>query len=216
MVERSVQSVNEEAKHNMTGIRHRNCKRKIPEAVPVIIAGNKSDLEEERQVDFNEVSNWMEDSKKDFSQTRLFHIEVSAKDLSSVQRLFEMVFSKANLPLEMSPTMHRKVSTNTFLVNTSKAQQQRLQEHNASKFFHRKKTLHGSPNSNSLHSKVIHEETADGAFATVCSNQRRPSASAEMLLVMNKTKHSHHPSKEVFAPFQKIKESLGRVTSSHI
>ena len=225
MVEQSVKFLSDESKHTLSGIKHWNCKRKSPLSTPVIIAGNKLDLDDERQVKLEDVSNWIHSSRGDFSHTRLVHTEVSAKDLSSVKRLFEMAFSSAHLPVEMSPTMHRKVSETTFVRNTSKVKQR--QEHHSPKFFQRWKTssesanLSGSNPSINSDSSDQNESTDNNseAFATVCADQRRPSATTEVLLAMNKAKsthHGHYLPKETFAPLQKLKKKLGRVTSSHI
>lgn len=230
MIERSVKLLASESRHNSTGLRHWNCRRKAPLSTPVIIAGNKVDLNEERQVDIDDVTNWVQDSASEFSHTRLVHIEVSAKDLSSVQRLFEMVFSTARLPVEMSPSMHRKVSENTFLKDTSKVQQQQKHERHSPKFLHRWKSHQESNNSSSaapfLNSDAnpdddssLNSATSSEAFAAVCEDLRRPSATTEMLTAIQKaksTQHGHYLPKETFAPFQKIKQKLSRVTSSHI
>lgn len=222
MVEESVQKVASETKHS--GLRHWNCKKQTPATVPVVLAGNKSDLDSERQVSHDEVYDWLMESRARFSKTRVAHIEVSAKDLSSVQRLFEMVFSSAQLPVEMSPSMHRKVSTNTFIKNTSKLNQLRHREHHSPKFFNRWVSSYdfGSDHSSttdSLNNDIIEEQDeCDDAFAVTCSYQRRPSTASEVSSVMNKAKnaHGHYIPKGVFMPFQKLKKSLARATSSHI
>ena len=231
MIEKSVKLLATESRHNLTGIRHWNCRWKTPLSTPVIIAGNKIDLNDERQVNFDDVTNWVRDTINEFSHTRLVHLEVSAKDLSSVQRLFETVFSTARLPVEMSPSMHRKVSQNTFLKDTSKVLQQQKQDRHSPKFLHRWISHHdestNSSNANSLHDFAATPEDASSvdsatnseAFAAVCEDLRRPSATTEMLTAFEKaknTQHSHYISKEAFAPFQKIKQKLSRVTSSHI
>ena len=228
MTERSVKVLANESRHNLSGIRHWNCRRKSPLSVPVIIAGNKSDLEDERQVQLEKVTDWVRDSATEFSHTRLVHIEVSAKDLFSVQRLFEIVFSTAQLPVEMSPTMHRKVSENTFLTDTSKVQQLHKHDRHSPKFLHRWKSHQDSDkssNTDSFHNSVPQSDpstesaTSSEAFAAVCEDLRRPSATTEMLTAMKKaksTQHGHYLPKETFAPFQKLKQKISRVTSSHI
>ena len=222
LVEESVKKLATETKHS--GLRHWNCKKKALFTAPVIIAGNKSDLDSKRQVSHDEVYDWLMESRSTFSNTRVAHIEVSAKDLVSVQKLFEMVFSTAQLPLEMSPSLHRKVSTNTFMKNTSKLTQHRHREHGNPNFFNRWMSSYdsGSDSSSTPDSpkNTIIEEQAEcnDAIAVICPNQRRPSTATELSLVMNKAKSAqgHFLPKGAFTPFQRLKKSLTRATSSHI
>ncbi|XP_030840986.1 dexamethasone-induced Ras-related protein 1 [Strongylocentrotus purpuratus] len=71
---------------------------------PMVIAGNKCDKDNNRQVPLDE-------AKAAFDQTRRCNfLETSAKKFYNVDVLFRCLFENARLPSEMSPSLHRKVS----------------------------------------------------------------------------------------------------------
>lgn len=71
---------------------------------PMVIAGNKCDKDNNRQVP-------MDEAKAAFDQTRRCNfLETSAKKFYNVDVLFRCLFENARLPSEMSPSLHRKVS----------------------------------------------------------------------------------------------------------
>ncbi|XP_063962094.1 dexamethasone-induced Ras-related protein 1-like [Lytechinus pictus] len=71
---------------------------------PMVIAGNKCDKDNNRQVPLDE-------AKAAFDQTRrCVFLETSAKKFYNVDVLFRCLFENARLPSEMSPSLHRKVS----------------------------------------------------------------------------------------------------------
>lgn len=73
--------------------------------VPLVICGNKGDRDFYREVDPREIEQLVgQDSKK------CAYFEISAKQNSSLDQMFQALFTMAKLPSEMSPDLHRKVS----------------------------------------------------------------------------------------------------------
>ncbi|KAH3863813.1 hypothetical protein DPMN_026813 [Dreissena polymorpha] len=73
--------------------------------VPVVLVGNKLDRENARTVSFSEVKGLCEGSNP-----LIDCFEVSAKFNSNLEKIFIRLFEMAKLPVEMSPSMHRKVT----------------------------------------------------------------------------------------------------------
>lgn len=73
--------------------------------VPVVLVGNKLDRENERAVPFSEAKGLCEGSNP---LTDCF--EASAKFNSNMEKIFIRLFEMAKLPVEMCPSMHRKVT----------------------------------------------------------------------------------------------------------
>ncbi|XP_033096237.1 dexamethasone-induced Ras-related protein 1-like, partial [Anneissia japonica] len=69
-------------------------------AVPMVIAGNKSD-HPNREIT-------TEEAKKAFSYKRCSFVETSAKKNLHIDTLFRHLFENARMPSEMSPSLHRK------------------------------------------------------------------------------------------------------------
>ncbi|XP_064618760.1 GTP-binding protein Rhes-like [Lineus longissimus] len=75
--------------------------------VPMVIVGNKADkAEKERQVESDEVKTMFE------SEHSCCYLEVSAKKNLNINDIFVNLFRLAQLPTEMSPSLHRKVQPN--------------------------------------------------------------------------------------------------------
>ncbi len=73
-------------------------------SVPMVIAGNKLDRENHRQVSTEEAKQVFELSRK------CTFVETSAKKFFNIDVLFRCLFENARMPSEMSPSLHRKVS----------------------------------------------------------------------------------------------------------
>ncbi|XP_075247008.1 GTP-binding protein Rhes-like, partial [Convolutriloba macropyga] len=69
--------------------------------VPMVVAGNKSDLEEDREILEEEISTWISGLK------RCAYVETSAKTGRNIDVLFSTLFETANLPVEMSLEGHK-------------------------------------------------------------------------------------------------------------
>ncbi len=87
-------------------------KRRTKQLVPIVIVGNKCDLEPRRQVDTQEL--------KDLVQPfpNCGYVEVSAKKNINIEEVFLKLFVLAKLPTEMSPSLHRKVQP-SYIGDTS-------------------------------------------------------------------------------------------------
>ncbi|XP_042197038.1 dexamethasone-induced Ras-related protein 1 [Callorhinchus milii] len=72
--------------------------------VPIVICGNKGDRDFYREVQREEVQQLVEGDKK------CAYFEISAKRNTSLDEMFQALFTMAKLPSEMSPDLHRKVS----------------------------------------------------------------------------------------------------------
>ncbi|XP_072043463.1 LOW QUALITY PROTEIN: GTP-binding protein Rhes-like [Amphiura filiformis] len=85
-----------------------------PKAVPMVIAGNKSDKVEEREVK-------LEDVRRSIgSARRCTCLEASARDHLNVDMLFQALFENARLPSEMTPSQHRKISASSSPVQSTR------------------------------------------------------------------------------------------------
>lgn len=71
----------------------------------VIVVGNKCDKEKERAVHVSEVRSLLTGDKASFDV-----IEASAKTRVNIDEIFIRLFRAANLPEEMCPSLHRKVT----------------------------------------------------------------------------------------------------------
>jgi len=206
-------------------------KKVVSTHTPIFIAGNKVDLKDQRVVPESAAAEWV----SEHHQCNYFlrgHVDVSARELSSVQALFERLFLTAHLPLEMSPHMHRKVSVHTFMETSSLAAHQSplplppyfrsnssdsntVQGKVWRSFKFRRQlsfpSSSGSSSSCSVMSTASDVITFDpsqnsqngcasaeldlidpnDAVATVCLDQRRPSASTEVDLAISKMKSSY-------------------------
>ncbi|KAF4012447.1 hypothetical protein G4228_003180 [Cervus hanglu yarkandensis] len=73
--------------------------------VPLVICGNKGDRDFHRQVEPHEIHQLVGADPR-----RCAYFEISAKRNSSLDQMFHALFAMANLPREMSPDLHRRVS----------------------------------------------------------------------------------------------------------
>lgn len=73
--------------------------------VPLVICGNKGDRDFHRQVEPREIHQLV-----GADPLRCAYFEISAKRNSSLDQMFHALFTMANLPREMSPDLHRRVS----------------------------------------------------------------------------------------------------------
>ncbi|XDA80716.1 hypothetical protein R6Z07F_010701 [Ovis aries] len=73
--------------------------------VPLVICGNKGDRDFHRQVEPREIHQLVGADPR-----RCAYFEISAKRNSSLDQMFHALFAMANLPREMSPDLHRRVS----------------------------------------------------------------------------------------------------------
>ncbi|NP_001155344.1 dexamethasone-induced Ras-related protein 1 [Ovis aries] len=73
--------------------------------VPLVICGNKGDRDFHRQVEPREIHQLVGADPR-----RCAYFEISAKRNSSLDQMFHALFAMANLPCEMSPDLHRRVS----------------------------------------------------------------------------------------------------------
>lgn len=73
-------------------------------SVPMVIVGNKCDLDKHRDVKKREAEKWAS------AQQSIAFLEASAKNNSGVNDVFYELFRMAKLPTEMSPSLHRKMS----------------------------------------------------------------------------------------------------------
>ncbi|XP_033630310.1 GTP-binding protein Rhes-like [Asterias rubens] len=81
--------------------------RKGTKAVPMVIAGNKTDKNDIREVTLDEV-------KRAFSSGRRVTChELSALNNCNIDGVFRTLFENARMPSEMTPSMHRKVTAAT-------------------------------------------------------------------------------------------------------
>ncbi|KAF7704994.1 dexamethasone-induced Ras-related protein 1 [Silurus meridionalis] len=73
-------------------------------SVPLVICGNKGERELQREVTREEIEQLVTGDEQ------CAYFEISAKRNTNVDLMFRRLFSMANLPNEMSPDLHRKVS----------------------------------------------------------------------------------------------------------
>nr|XP_054763131.1 dexamethasone-induced Ras-related protein 1-like [Lytechinus pictus] len=72
-------------------------------STPMVLAGNKVDRDDFREIDFDDARRAVSSAK------RCSCLEVSAKDNINIDCLFHSLFEHARLPSEMTPSLHRKV-----------------------------------------------------------------------------------------------------------
>ncbi|XP_076815498.1 GTP-binding protein Rhes-like [Clavelina lepadiformis] len=257
MIHEAKRSFAADSRHNSAHSWHWHGRKKHHTlATPIILAGNKIDLNGERVVSASDVEEYLQRNRS--SECRCAHVEVSATDPSSVQGLFKQLFLLSHLPLEMSPNMHRKVTQEKFVENARSHKQSKFPRHHSdndkikSFILHRNsdKNSSSSGSSSSIASSSASDDSDcdvannchDGldAIATLCPNQRRPSAATEVSFLLKKSKKIHQggelpahwaPSKICThstcsadthrverggSPLKKLKQKLSRVTSSHI
>uniref|UniRef100_A0A8C5RF56 Ras related dexamethasone induced 1 n=1 Tax=Laticauda laticaudata TaxID=8630 RepID=A0A8C5RF56_LATLA len=125
--------------------------------VPLVICGNKGDRDFYREVESREIEQLLgQDSKK------CPYFEISAKKNSSLDEMFQALFTMAKLPNEMSPDLHRKVSVQYCDL---------LQ----------KKTLKSK--------KLLKDPSRDGigeAYGIVAPFARRPSVHSDLMYIREK------------------------------
>lgn len=125
--------------------------------VPLVICGNKGDRDFYREVESREIEQLLgQDSKK------CPYFEISAKKNSSLDEMFQALFTMAKLPNEMSPDLHRKVSVQYC------------------DLLH-KKTLKGK--------KLLKDTSGDGtgeAYGIVAPFARRPSVHSDLMYIREK------------------------------
>lgn len=73
--------------------------------VPLVICGNKGDRDFYREVEQREIEQLVGADPQ-----RCAYFEISAKRNSRLDQMFHALFAMANLPREMSPDLHRRVS----------------------------------------------------------------------------------------------------------
>ncbi|KAK9392970.1 dexamethasone-induced Ras-related protein 1 [Crotalus adamanteus] len=125
--------------------------------VPLVICGNKGDRDFYREVEPREIEQLLgQDSKK------YPYFEISAKKNSSLDEMFQALFTMAKLPNEMSPDLHRKVSLQYC------------------DLLH-KKTLKGK--------KLLKDSSGEGtgdAYGIVAPFARRPSVHSDLMYIREK------------------------------
>ena len=72
-------------------------------STPMVLAGNKVDRDDFREIDFDDARRAVSSAK------RCSCLEVSAKDNVNIDCLFHSLFEHARLPSEMTPSLHRKL-----------------------------------------------------------------------------------------------------------
>ena len=87
---------------------------KGPKAVPMVIAGNKCDKTDEREVKLEDVRRSLGSAR------RCTCLEASAQNHFQIDTLFQALFENARLPSEMTPSQHRKISASSSPVQTSR------------------------------------------------------------------------------------------------
>lgn len=129
-----------------------NMKNKRKIQVPLVIVGNKSDREKNREVEMNELVSLCE------GYSTCGYIETSAKKNINIDELFVKLFMLAKLPAEMSPSLHRKVQS-TSMCNQGNT----------------------SPNS-SMRRVTFRRNLSSDACGAISPNPRRPSIRTDLLM----------------------------------
>lgn len=132
--------------------------RKLP-IIPIVIVGNKCDKEKNRVIDPSEPEQLSE------GIPHCEYIESSAKKNINIEESFIRLFDLANLPMEMSPSLHRKV--------------------------HPEYTS-GDGSSSSKRGMSIRRKMSD-ACGTIAPNVRRPSIRTDLLVAQMRTNTSKPP-----------------------
>ena len=71
--------------------------------IPLVIVGNKSDCDADREIGSDELSELSDQCPCSG------YIETSARNDQNIEEIFQKLFVLAKLPVEMSPSLHRKV-----------------------------------------------------------------------------------------------------------
>ncbi|XP_062567463.1 GTP-binding protein Rhes-like [Saccostrea cucullata] len=140
-----------------TQCRNREGERRQRGAIPVVVVGNKCDKEKSRVIDPAEPLHLTE-----IYENCMF-IETSAKKNINIEESFTRLFDMGNLPLEMSPSLHRKV--HPFYVSGSTSQTGRK-------------------------GMSIRRKMSD-ACGTIAPNVRRPSIRTDLMVAQMRTKSSN-------------------------
>ena len=77
--------------------------------IPCVVVGNKSDLKAQRRVDADDVAEWMQQEGMPGA-----HVEVSARDGTSISVIFQRLLQMANIPevRKLEPIITRRLSAN--------------------------------------------------------------------------------------------------------
>ncbi|ROT70918.1 GTP-binding protein [Penaeus vannamei] len=130
-------------------------KKRASPRVPMVIAGNKCDREQ-MSASLEEVHAFVS------SLSCCAYVETSAKKDHNVDKLFYELFVLANLPMEMSPALHKRVCPG-----------QPSQE--------------SSPGFGSRHRGLSIRRRLSEAYGMVAPNVRRPSIRTDLLILRAKT-----------------------------
>lgn len=136
--------------------------------ITIFLIGNKSDLPEE--VNLNEAETWI-NQREQTGATKVEHVRISAKANSMIEGLFDKVFAKSNLPIELGPKRHRRVTVKEYSLAVSHLDKSsRLDEHG---------------NCDTNKEKL---QSMTNAIAFHCPSERRPSIETEVLLAISKVR----------------------------
>ncbi|KAK3091409.1 hypothetical protein FSP39_019688 [Pinctada imbricata] len=124
--------------------------------IPIVLLGNKCDKEKSRTIDQTEAINLVEQNEN------CRFIETSAKKNINIEESFIRLFEMGNLPVEMSPSLHRKVHP---------------------------QYVGGSHSSSQRRGMSIRRKMSD-ACGTIAPNVRRPSIRTDLLVAQMRTKTS--------------------------
>lgn len=143
---------------NSTGSR----KKRAATRVPMVIAGNKCDREQ-RGVALEEVQKFVS------SLSCCTYVETSAKKDNNVDKLFYELFVLANLPMEMSPALHKRICPGQYSQDGSGGS-----------------GGGGGTRHRGLSSLSIRRRLSE-AYGMVAPNVRRPSIRTDLLILRAKT-----------------------------
>lgn len=151
-VERLCQQIHE----CKTQCRTQTGERRRKFGIPIVVVGNKCDREKSRVIDPSEALHLTE------VYENCQFIEASAKKNINIEESFTRIFDLGNLPLEMSPSLHRKV--HPFYVS-------------------------GSSSPTGRRGMSIRRKMSD-ACGTIAPNVRRPSIRTDLMVAQMRTKTS--------------------------
>ncbi|KAK7175394.1 hypothetical protein R3I93_002334 [Phoxinus phoxinus] len=92
-------------------------KSKENRQLPIIICGNKTDLNSSRAVRHSDVCRFLGEDSVSF--------EVSAKDSTNLEEMFEALAVLGGLPTETRPSLHRDISIHTYQALSSRKRNKR-------------------------------------------------------------------------------------------
>lgn len=92
-------------------------KSKENRQLPIIICGNKTDLNSSRAVQHSDISQSLGEDSVFF--------EVSAKDSTNLEEMFEALAVLGGLPTETRPSLHRDISIHTYQALSSRKRNKR-------------------------------------------------------------------------------------------